>query len=231
MNQQPLEKNVSLNPSTQSCDFGRACAVLLPIEQGEAKDDNGAGAVNWGITQRFLTLIGDVRTPTHLSWDDAKELYKKYYWEPWRLGEISSQQQALADYVFGILVNTTPQQAVMRAQMAANGAGAKQLKVDGRIGPATIEAFNACDLDQFKWNFYYFMGAWYRTLGKQDRHKRQLNGWLNRNTWFYSHSGKDQAQVPAVFDPELLKNFAPKPINKTHEEFITNQFAPPSTPE
>jgi lysozyme family protein len=206
MNQQPLE-NAGLVSSMQTCDFGRACAILLPIERGESADDNGAGAVNWGITQRFLTLIGDGRTPNHLSWEDAKGLYKEYYWEPWRLGEIHASSQAIADYVFGLLVNTTPQQVVMQAQLAVNAAGDKTVKVDGRIGPATLAALNGCDVEQFKRTFYHLMRTWYLGLGDNPRNAKYAGGWLNRNTWFYLHSGKDPAQVPQVFDPKLLADF------------------------
>lgn len=223
MNQQPVENDTSQIPFVQSCDFGRSCAVLLPIERGQAKDDNGAGAVNWGITQRFLNLIGDSRTPGHLSWDDAKALYKEHYWKPWRLGDVYGSQQAVVDYLFGMLVNTNPQQVVMRVQMAVNGAGNKTIKIDGKIGPVTLAALDSCDVKQFKWNFYHFMQTWYQELGQHPRHEKQLGGWLNRNIWFYLHSGKDPAQVPDVFDPKSFADFQPEPVNLTHEQFVKMQ--------
>lgn len=203
-------------------DFERAARVLYPLERGEAADDNGRGAVNWGVTEYFLGLIGDKRKPSELSWEDAKDLYRRYYWEPWKLGKIYESHQAAADFIFACLVNTSPKHVAMRVQRALNGCG-YALKTDGMIGPITLHAINGCDVSLFSWNFYGFMKGWYEQLAdvskyvrdeKGDHHTAKpnakfLNGWINRLKYLHRFSG-DSNPPMAVPDLELYSPSDPR---------------------
>lgn len=195
-------------------DFERSARVLYPLEKGEASDDNGRGAVNWGITEYFLNLVNDKRKPSELSWDDAKELYRRYYWEPWKLGKIHEVRQALADFIFASLVNISPQHVVLNVQKALNGNGFN-LRQDGMIGPVTLHALNTCDVPLFVWNFYHFMHWWYEQLADNSRYvlnpktgdheitkpnAKFLNGWINRLKYLHKFSGEIN---PPSFVPDL----------------------------
>lgn len=205
-------------------DFERSARVLYALEKGAADDDNGRGSVNWGITAHFLVLVNDKRKPSELSWEDAKELYKRYYWEPWKLGKIYEDRQSIADFIFASLVNTSPQHAVLAVQRALNGCGFN-LKQDGAIGPITLHALNTCDVQLFAWNFYHFMHGWYEQLAdvskyvlnpKNGEHKitkpnaRFLNGWISRLKYLHKFSGDP---APPSFVPDLSL-YAPKDPRK-----------------
>lgn len=194
-------------------DFERSARVLYPLEKGEASDDNGRGAVNWGITEYFLGLIGDKRKPSELSWDDAKDLYRRYYWEPWKLGKIYESRQAAADFIFACLVNTSPQHVAIRVQKALNGCG-YGLVTDGLFGLITLHALNTCDVDLFSWNFYGFMKGWYEQLADVSKYVRDengeyhiakpnaqfLNGWIKRIKYLHRFSGHPN---PPSFVPDM----------------------------
>ena len=124
-------------------DFERAMERLLALEGGFAARDNTAGAVNFGITQRFLRLIGrpasieDVRA---LRREQAIELYKEYFWDRQRIGEIDHQR--LAEAYFLASVNMGPRAASLALQQSL-GALRGALVVDGVVGQQTIRALNA----------------------------------------------------------------------------------------
>jgi len=205
-------------------DFERSARVLYALEKGEADDDNGRGAVNWGITEYFLGLVNDKRKPSELSWDDAKGLYKRYYWEPWKLGNIYESRQPIADFIFACLINTSPQHVALAVQRALNGCGFN-LTRDGSIGPITLHALNTCDVHLFMWNFYHFMHGWYEKLADSSRYvlnpkngeyeltkpnAKFLNGWINRLKYLHKFSGDP---TPPSLVPDLSL-YAPKDPRK-----------------
>jgi len=208
-------------------DFERSARVLYPLEKGEAADDNGRGSVNWGITAYFLGLLGDGRKPSDLSWDEAKDLYLRYYWEPWKLGKLHESRQAVADFALACLVNTSPQHVAMMMQKALNGCGF-MLRQDGMIGPITLHALNNCDVDLFLWNFYHFMRGWYETLADHTRYvdnpktgepeitkpnAKFLNCWFNRLKYLHQFSGS-AAPPSSIPDVSMYEPADPRKSKK-----------------
>lgn len=118
-------------------DFHLAVSHLLRKEGGFAPSDNGAGAVNFGITKRFLALIGDHREPAALSVADATELYRQHFWEPNLCGRINDQ--AIAEMLFEACANMGPYQATAALQRALGLTGDA---LDGRMGPQTVATVN-----------------------------------------------------------------------------------------
>ena len=116
----------------------------------------------------------------------AERAYEVCYEQPLYLDEISSQ--AIATSLLSFAVNEGNERAVSMLQRAALVCGksvgpgvSSRVGVDGRMGPATVAALNACDPKQLL-NFYCDLEAhFYRGLAASDpTQNANLNGWLNR---------------------------------------------------
>lgn len=140
------------------------------------------GETNKGITDRLDGKIdgkvdldgdgyGDVDIKS-LTVDQAKEVYKRRFWDKMRGDEIESQ--AIAEILFDGYVNM----GANAIKMIQNLVGVQQ---DGQIGPKTIEAINGSD------------ELWLYTEYRNERKKFYINlanrkpqlqvflkGWLNR---------------------------------------------------
>lgn len=102
---------------------------------------NSAGeniGTNLGISAPVLeTYLG--RRPTRrdmlsLTHETAGEIYRRYYWQEIRAGEILNAD--LAALLFDMAVNHGPRSAVRIAQRIV------KVKADGRMGPITLGALN-----------------------------------------------------------------------------------------
>lgn len=132
-------------------DFPSALTYTLVNEGGgkytENPNDNG-GPTRWGCTLKTLSAYrgkpctaADVKALTQ---QEASLIYQKLYWEVMRCAEM--QQDAIAMAVFDSSVLFGPQRAGRALQVAVNivaDAKTTPLKVDGRIGPASLAALNA----------------------------------------------------------------------------------------
>lgn len=104
-------------------------------------EDNG-GATQYGVIQRvynsYRRLNGlvprDVRKITKV---EMKDIYKTNYWD-----QISGDLLPIGlDFVvFDFAVNSGPSQAIKYLQRAINKTEKRTLKVDGHMGPATLDA-------------------------------------------------------------------------------------------
>lgn len=104
-------------------------------------EDNG-GATQWGIIQRvynsYRRLKGqtprDVRKITKA---EATEIYRLNYWD-----QVSGDRLPIGlDFVvFDFAVNSGPNQAIKYLQRAINKTEGRTLKIDGHMGPATLDA-------------------------------------------------------------------------------------------
>ena len=172
-------------------EFNLAFNDVLKHEGGfidHAADKGGATA--FGISLRFLSGLpveaGDINNDGHidksdiqaLTHDDARAFYQQYFWNHYRLNEISDQQ--VATKLFNFFVNMRGKTAALIAQRSANDLGAN-IKEDGIIGSRTRSALNNMNPNQLmvciKWR------AWevYRAIVEQDTSQAALiNGWRNR---------------------------------------------------
>jgi len=130
-------------------EFAAAVEKLLEAEGGFSPRDNANGAVNLGITSSFLKLIGrahsteDVR---QLTVEDAKVIYREYFWDKFHLGEINSQR--VAEMLLSLTVNTDPQVVICFLHFALDDVGHPVIRRDAPpssriIGAKTVAALNS----------------------------------------------------------------------------------------
>jgi lysozyme family protein len=101
------------------------------------------GRTIFGITQRTLdaarAAFPDLKLPDRvddLTWPQAKEIYRRNYWQPIRGDELPA---ALALAVLDAAVNASPQRATRWLQQAL------RVAADGWLGAQTILAARRCD--------------------------------------------------------------------------------------
>ncbi|MFA5049316.1 MAG: glycosyl hydrolase 108 family protein [Patescibacteria group bacterium] len=105
----------------------------------------------------------------------AEYLYRKNYWERYRCNLI--QSPLLAAEVFVAVVNVNGAKVIKYLQTACNNLGAG-LKVDGLIGPATLDFIN--NFRHSKAIVAAFEGEMYKHYCNQGK-KKYISGWLIRN--------------------------------------------------
>jgi len=162
--------------------FEPAVEKLLKVEGGFARYDSTAGAVNHGITQRFLQSVGlpcSVGYVRGLTAKAAAEIYHKYFWATLRLGELDSQK--LAETVLLAAVNIGSSRAVRMLQKVLRDMGA-QIRVDGVLGPKTLRAANSMPPENLIYRFKAQLAGFYRRLARRypTRYGQYLDGWLGR---------------------------------------------------
>jgi lysozyme family protein len=116
--------------------FDRCLAVVIDAEGGfsDHPDDRG-GPTNYGISAGFLESIGYDKTPGELTRDEARELYRQYFWVPVRGDDLPPP---VALVVFDMAVNSGVKTAVRRLQYVLNNY--RVMDVDGAMGPRTLAA-------------------------------------------------------------------------------------------
>ena len=123
--------------------FDEIIEHVLKHEGGYVNDPTDLGGeTNYGITKRFYPDV-DIK---NLTKEQAKEIYKRDYWDKNRVDELPEQ---LRHIFFDMCVNFGRGGAVKVLQRAANAKGAK-LKVDGGMGPATLKAVQNVEHNRVK---------------------------------------------------------------------------------
>lgn len=108
--------------------FQQSLEYLIGHEGGYVNDPKDPGGeTKWGISKRAHPL-SDI---AHLTREEAGQIYRAKYWDACRCGELPP---AIAHAVFDCAVNQGPGRAIKFLQAALG------VKVDGRIGPRTIDA-------------------------------------------------------------------------------------------
>lgn len=175
-------------------DFHRAFAAVIGVEGGYQKmradsgnwtgGEIGSGTLagtNYGISAETLSRIrGRPVTEAemrNLPLEAAKAIYRSGYWKPVGGDELPS---GIALIVFDMAVNYGPRRAVRFLQKALNARGAS-LRLDGRMGPKTLNAVKAdTDHRYLIQKIAHQRAAFYRRIGRGSQ-AVFLRGWLNRN--------------------------------------------------
>jgi lysozyme family protein len=172
--------------------FQYAVSIVLKHEGSfsDNKFDPG-GATNFGISLRYLQSInldvdndGDVdkNDIRKLSQQDAKDIYRKHWWDKYKYYQIRDLN--LATKVFDLAVNTGSKQANRILQRAINSSQSKRIKVDGIFGPNTLLFSNTIPADKLIDAVRQEAKHFYLTLiQKQPLLKEFKNGWLRRAAW------------------------------------------------
>lgn len=175
--------------------FESAISLILKHEGGWVNNPNDpGGATNFGISLRFLADHphdgdfdgdGDVDAEDikNMSVEDAKVVYKKFWWIKYSYGNIADQ--TIATKVLDLSVNMGASRAHKLLQQALNSAFGLKLTVDGVLGPASFSILNSiADGDQEQklitaycdeaWNFYQ------RLIAGNPKLNVFQKGWKNR---------------------------------------------------
>lgn len=177
-------------------DFEKAITTVLNNEGGFSNNKNDpGGATNYGVSLRFLRSTGeygDIDGDGDIDQDDikmltqekAKELYRREFWDKYHYGMIFDDKTATK--IFDIAVNCGPGTAARLIQKAVNSIRQADkeitlIKVDGVMGPKTIEAINACGSKPLLSALVFFQKNYYRDLCENNEKLNVfLNGWLKR---------------------------------------------------
>jgi len=130
-------------------EFEPAFRRALDIEKGlNTHPADRGGITNFGISLRFLRECGLDLTGDGIVNDDdiraltvwrAREIYREYFWKFDAIPD-----QGVADKLFDIYINMSPESAARVFQWALHGIG-WAVKVDGVLGPKTLNALAASD--------------------------------------------------------------------------------------
>jgi lysozyme family protein len=149
---------------------------LIKIEGGYANNKNDRGGeTKYGISKKYHPDI-DIK---NLTVEQAKEIYRKEYWDKWNFSDI--RDQMIAELIFNFMV-TNPAQTFRSIQKALNRVGVTLL-IDGVMGKKTIDGLNHRELNDF-WlldRFKLEMIGYYNSIVSRDKTQLgNLNGWINR---------------------------------------------------
>ena len=151
--------------------FNEIIEKVLEHEGGYVNDPKDLGGeTKYGITKRFYPDL-DIK---NLTIEQAKEIYKKDYWDKNR---IESLPQELWHIFFYMCVNMGRRTAVKILQRAAVNKG-KDIEVDGGLGPKTIAALKGVELDRVRaYRVKYYVDL---ITNKPEQEKFYL-GWFRRS--------------------------------------------------
>lgn len=103
----------------------------------------------------------------------VRGFYRANFWTAMRLEEVESQDVARTLFDFGVNAGTGT--AIKLAQIVAGSTP------DGKIGPKTLAAINACDADLFMARYSLAKLARYEQIVSKDRSQGKfLLGWVRR---------------------------------------------------
>jgi lysozyme family protein len=142
------------------------------------------GRTRFGICEKFHPELNENFwtgvTTYALSW--AEMIYRSDYWSALRLGEIVDQ--AVASKLFDMCVPMGRKEAVTLGQRAANGlllGSSRAPAIDGRIGPQTIAALNACPPSNLVEALCNLSKIFFCEVAANNPAKeKDLKGWLKR---------------------------------------------------
>lgn len=165
-------------------DFNRAFEYAVGNEGGFSNHpaDRG-GATKFGITQHTLSTwrgqqvsVDDVR---NLFLDEARAIYKKWYWDTLHLDSVHSPLIAICMFDLGIVrgISIPPRYA----QSVCNSHNRAGLVEDGKIGPKTIAALNSIDGGVFVTQFARKAKEGFEAIVRGNPSQAVfLKGWTNR---------------------------------------------------
>lgn len=149
--------------------FEKAIPFLKFHEGGEVDSaiDSGRHTI-YGISSRSFPKLKFPAFWDDPTWDKAEYLYRKYFWDANRLGDLPPHISVVAMDMF---VHHAPKDAVKALQRGAGG-----LKVDGKMGPRTRERLRQDDVSVpriLQWRLWLMD----QIVKKRPRDEGNLDGW------------------------------------------------------
>lgn len=157
--------------------FEKALEKVFENEGGFVDDPADAGgATNYGISLKFLQKVKPECTKEdikNLTKEEAGELYKCHFWQ-------DGLPECISILVFDFSVNLGKRQMAKIVQRSINELGGT-IKVDGVIGPNTINAIGKLNLCTLKSEIKRRLKVFYREITvRRPENKKFLKGWLAR---------------------------------------------------
>lgn len=163
--------------------FEQALDYTFANEGGFSNDaaDHG-GATRYGITRaeaaRWRKKPVSVAEMKVFPIEEAKSIYKAWYWDTMSLDKVSSAPSAICMFDIGVVMGIGIPPKFAQAICNAHGGS---LVVDGHIGPMTLAAVNALDANVFVRDFSAKTEARFRGIVANNSSQSVfLKGWLNR---------------------------------------------------
>lgn len=142
------------------------------------------GRTRFGICERFHPEMPEEfwTEPPLSALVKAQALYAQKYWDALDLDQVVDQ--AVASKLFDMCVPMGLKETAMLAQRAASGlllGSGKAPAIDGRIGPQTIAAINACPPQSLVEALCNLSKSFFCEVARKNPAKQDdLHGWLNR---------------------------------------------------
>ncbi len=123
---------------TETERFRHAVEMVLRHEGGYVNDPaDPGGETKFGISKRQYPDL-DIASLTR---EQAIEIYRRDWWERYRIGEI--EDVAIASKVLDVFVNVGPIQGAIIVQRALHACSRRDVEIDGIIGSRTLAAINS----------------------------------------------------------------------------------------
>jgi len=153
-------------------EFNEIIEVVLKHEGGYVNDpDDPGGETRFGISKRAYP-DEDIKG---LTVDRAKELYRRDYWDKYKVGDMSDR---LRHGYLDMCINMGGRRATKILQEACNSKNADKIDVDGGIGPATLKAASA--VENFRLRAYRVM-YYAELVMKKPKMEKYWVGWFKRS--------------------------------------------------
>lgn len=157
--------------------FDEAFQYTVMGNEGGAKfthlSSDPGGATKYGIAAKYHHDL-DIKNLTE---DMARSIYRREYWDPFGLSDLSSA--AIAIKLFDAIVNPGPGVAIKMAQKACIRNGVS-VDADGHMGPNTRKAINMCNVDGWLMAFCGLLEEYYNSKPDSPNKTSSIHGWLNR---------------------------------------------------
>lgn len=163
--------------------FDRAFEYTIGNEGNYSNDKHDSGGpTKYGITigdlSKHLGRPASVQEVKDMPLNTAKLIYLHNYWKTLDLDKITNPEVAMCMFDIGVVrgIGVPP----IYAQKICNAHGS-ELKVDGHIGPKTLEAINALSPAVFIRDFSSRAEAGFRAIVANRPSQRVfLKGWVRR---------------------------------------------------
>lgn len=132
--------------------FDLAVEKLFELEGGYAPVDTpAAGEVKYGITERFLKLIRYPKKPRDITKEEARQIYRKHFWDPFGWENLENQRMATAMFVQG--VNGGPLRSLRYGLLSLREAGIPVSLSYRKIDKPLARLFSLVPVERFIRNF------------------------------------------------------------------------------
>lgn len=150
--------------------FDNAVAKVLIHEGGYVNDPHDLGGeTNFGISKKAYPHLNI----KNLTIDDAKEIYKRDFWDKLRCDEIANQK--IAYEIFDTAVNMGVRTATKLIQMCLD------VRPDGILGVKTLDAINSRNFEVLILKFKLAKISRYIYITqKRPANKKFFYGWIKR---------------------------------------------------